>query len=121
MPSKRTPRRWEAKRGITPAAVAAFQRWRQASTREEQRDAYNELHDLLRARPWEWPCAENPDARCPYPPGCHAAEQWERKRAANPERIALWIELERLAKAAQAPAQTPRRTRSRRLPHDIST
>jgi hypothetical protein len=41
------------------------------------------LHDELGLFPWQWPAFEYPDALCPYPDGCEAAKQWQRKRDEN--------------------------------------
>jgi hypothetical protein len=120
MPSKRTPRRLEMKRVIGPAAIEAFERLRAARTTDKWWEAHNALHDALRARPWEFPVVEDPREPCPFPVGTFAARRWQQERAANPGPVELWLELQRLAQAAQAPAaasataQAPRRTRSHR-------
>jgi hypothetical protein len=120
MPTRRTPRRWEAKRVITPAAIEAFERLRAARNKEEWWEAHSALHDELRGRPWEWPIVENPREPCPYPPGSYAARHWQEQHRANPAPIELWRELQRAAKTARAATgeqsehaaePTPRRTR----------
>jgi hypothetical protein len=127
MPTKRTPLYRDNRRIITPEAVRLFaemraqvctcaprdwigQYWRheECAGCKRRSDLHGSLHEALRATPWEWLCVENPDARCPYPEGCHAAQQWARERAERPEAIALWQQLEALA--AQA-AKPPKRRR----------
>jgi hypothetical protein len=121
MPSRRTPIARDLRRVITPRAIEIFARLRQLPYGGERWwEVHSELHDELHAKPWQWPCVASPHERGPYPEGCHAARQWERERAENPEPVRLWLELQRAVKAAQAPAaapapsQPPRRTRSPR-------
>jgi hypothetical protein len=108
MPSKRTPRRLEANRVITPAAVAAFERLQRASSSDEWWAAHEVLHDTLHGRTWEWPIVQDPRAQNPFPAGCHAAEQWERERVEKPEPVLLWQELEQASKAARRSRRAPR-------------
>lgn len=114
MVTKRTPIARESRRILTPAIVAVFARLRQLpSDSDEWWTVHRELHDLIGARPWEFPCVEAPDEPNPYPAGCFAAERWERERTERPDRIQaiqLWIELSHLADAAEtAPPKRQRR------------
>jgi hypothetical protein len=103
MPTRRTPRRWAEKRVITPTAIAAFARLQRLPYGSDAWwAAHSELHSALHARPWEFPCVEDPRARNPYPPGSYAAKQWETQRAARPETVELWRALQAAAKAARA-------------------
>jgi hypothetical protein len=88
MTTKRTPINREARRQITPGAIEAFQKMEKlrgqckCSTGSDRCDACDEwwkqhsiLHGEVGAKPWEWPCFEDPDDTNPYPAGCHAAVQ----------------------------------------------
>jgi hypothetical protein len=57
--------------------------------------AHGKLHRALGLPLNEWPAVEYPDAECPYPAGCHAAQDWERRRAARPEAFELYRALQR--------------------------
>ena len=86
---------------ITPVAIEAFRRMelaRHYGENEEWWAAHNMLHDELGLPPWEWPCFEYPDAQCPYPTGCWAAEHWHKTRAERPEAFALYKTLRTLAR-----------------------
>ena len=45
------------------------------------------------AKPWEWPCFEDPRDECPFPPGCEGARRWHEDRARWPERFELYHQL----------------------------
>jgi hypothetical protein len=101
MPTKRTPRRLEAKRVITLRAVEIFRRLRAAPYESEQWwEAHSALHDELGARPWQWPCVSDPRAVNPYPVDSHAWKDWERGRQEPSEAAELWRALAKAARAA---------------------
>jgi hypothetical protein len=121
MVTKRTPIRRAGRRQITKRAVELFtemaaipcsckprnwdgEYWRHEECAGCERwwTLHSELHDELRARPWEWPCVEDAAAENPYPSGSFAAQRWDRERSGKPEKIAaiaLWRELEAAAAA----------------------
>jgi hypothetical protein len=101
MGTTRTPIRPQRKFRISPAAVKAFRRMEAAHDWGDQWwSAHSELHDELHLPPWHWPVFEYPDAECPYPPGCYAAEYWQRNRDEHPERFELYRALKEAAEGA---------------------
>jgi len=60
--------------------VELFQKWL-ATEYPRQRKLYCELHDALKAKPWEWSCLEDPEQPNPHPPGSHNAELFARAQA----------------------------------------
>jgi len=69
---------------ITDEAIELFRRVRDADTSDQWWDAHSALHRALQSKPWEWPCVEDPTA--------------ERNYESRPEAVALWIELEEVAR-----------------------
>ena len=95
MSSKRKPLNRPPALQITPLAIRLFTEMRAISCTCAPRDwdgkywehrqcagcerwweLHGRLHDELRCRPWEWPCIQSPEAKCPYPPGSPAAQSW---------------------------------------------
>jgi hypothetical protein len=114
MATKRTPIGRPPRSQITPAAIEIFRRmqaveaactcepvdwggeyWnhRTCAACEEWWDAHSALWRELRKKPWQWPCVQHPAARCPYPEGSYAANQW----GPNLEAQAMWRELDAAA------------------------
>jgi hypothetical protein len=105
MSTKRTPiNRPPRGNRFTPAALAAFremqrladactcapvnwdgEHWdrEQCKACEQWWQQHSILVDELRLKPWQWPAVESPDATCPYPEGCYAAQQWKPDLAAQ--------------------------------------
>ena len=128
MTTRRHPVRPSYKLRITPEAIAAFRRMESARfrctcpridwdgkywERPEPCAACNRwwvahkvLHDELGLPPWQWPAFEYPDALCPYPDGCEAAKQWQRKHDERLEALALYAALVQAAKSTD-PANDP--------------
>ena len=98
MTTKRKPIWRPARRKISPEAVDAFRRMQRAISDKVRQQHYNRLHDLLGARPWEWPCIEDPNEPCPYEPGTEAARHWKQERDRKPEAFALFAALLEAAK-----------------------
>ena len=97
MSTKRTPIRREFKRQITPKAVKAFQAMQAALSVEAWWQHHDVLHDEMGAKPWDWPCIEDPDDTNPYSVGCSAHSHWIAERERHPERLELYWALKRTA------------------------
>jgi hypothetical protein len=119
MPTKRTPLRRDIRMKITAAALEAFRAmekargectchpidwngayWKRAEECEACKRwwrAHGVLHHELALPPWRWPAIKYPDAECPYPAGCHAAEYWHSERARRQEAFELYETLKAAA------------------------
>ncbi|WP_192733921.1 hypothetical protein [Bradyrhizobium sp. OAE829] len=103
---------------ITPLAISTFEKMRaiecacvprdwagkywvhtQCSGCEQWWDLHSTLWDELKLRLWEWPAFEDPNATCPYPAGCCAAERWQKERYGRPEAFELYVALCKASKA----------------------
>lgn len=67
MPTKRRPLKRSTRTKFTPDVIAAFLETERlsfegAGTNDDWWNAHNRLHDLLRCKPWQWPCIEYPDS-----------------------------------------------------------
>jgi hypothetical protein len=125
MTTTRTPIRRATKSRITPVVIALFKQMEELPTKctcpptdwvtpnaywkdrgddcpacEEWWDLHERLHNLLDLPVSQWPAFQHPDAQCPYPANCYAAEQWHKRRASI-ERAAAFELYGMLKKAAE--------------------
>jgi hypothetical protein len=128
MTTTRTPIRRASKSRITPVVIALFKQMEELSTKctcpptdwvtpdaywkdsgddcpacEEWWDLHERLHNMLDLPICQWPAFEHPDAQCPYPAGCYAAEDWHKRRASIERAAALEL-YAALKKAAEEPS-----------------
>ena len=82
-----------------------------ATTDDAWAAAHSDLHRALRLRPWQWPAVEYPDAECPYPAGCAAAKNWQRRRDERPEAFALYRALRDAAAQSKREVEAAARKR----------
>jgi len=98
MPTKRNPTARSVTLRITPLAVQLFNEMRRLDNLctcppidwagkywvrhecpacERWWQVHSQLHDALGAKPWHWPCIENPDTGNPYPSWTAGHRRWK--------------------------------------------
>ncbi|WP_139802340.1 hypothetical protein [Aurantimonas sp. 22II-16-19i] len=79
MATTRRPINHHRRRRITPRAVELFRELQAAPSDAAWWAIHGELHSEIAAKPWEWPCLEDPNG--------------SRNYMAKPEALALWRDL----------------------------